>query len=54
MFGGAYNEDVAQQSGYRMPASSRQEKGTHSGPLLAAVDPDATVAAPGVASYEKD
>ena len=53
-FGGAFNKDVAQQSGYPMPASSRQEKGTHSGLRLAAVDPDAPVTAPGVASYEKD
>ena len=53
MFGGAFREDVAQQFGYRAPASSRQESGIHSGLRLAAVDPDAAVSAPGVASYEK-
>ena len=46
MFGGAFGEDVAQQCGYGMPASSGQEKGAHSGLWLAAVDPDATGTAP--------
>ena len=54
MFGGKSREDVAQQRGHRMPASPRQEKGTHSGLWLAAVDPDASVTVSGAESYEKD
>ena len=54
MFGGVYREDVAQQYGYRTPVSLRRERGTRSGLRSAVADPDATLAAPGVASYEKD
>ena len=54
MSGVAFRGDVAQQRGYCRPASLRQERGAHSGLRLAAVDPDATFAAPGVASYEKE
>ena len=54
MFAGVFCEDVSQLCGYRAPASSRQESGTRSGPLLAIVDPDASVTAPGGASYVKE
>ena len=37
-----------------MPASSRRESGTRPGMCPAAVDPDATAAAPGVASNEEE
>ena len=53
-FGCVYREDVAQKCGRRLPASSRQECGTHSGLWLPVVDPDATASAPGVASYVKE
>ena len=54
MFGGMFCEDVAQQRGYRMPVAYRQETGARSGLCVAAVDPDATVTAPAVASYERE
>ena len=47
-FGGKFDEAVAQQCGRRMPAASRNVKGTHSGLRLAVVDPDATATAPRV------
>ena len=54
MFGRAFSEEAAQQSGFRMPAASFQEKGNHSGLRLAAVDPDATVTVPGAVERAKD
>ena len=54
MVGGVFREDVGQQRGFRMPVSLHQEKGTHSGLWLAVVDLDATAAAPGVDSHEKE
>ena len=53
-FGGMFSENVAQQSGLRMPAASFQEKGNHSGLWLAVVDPDAAATAPGVVKQAKD
>ena len=53
MFGRAFSEEAAQQSGFRMPAASFQEKGNHSGLWLAAADPDATVTAPGTVEHVK-
>ena len=50
-FGGEFNEEVVQQCGRRITASSRKEKGAHFGLWLAAVGPDATVAVPGGASF---
>ena len=41
-FGGALQPGVAQQCGYLMPSSPYHGKGTNSGVLLAAADPDAT------------
>ena len=31
VFGGGFDEEVAQQCGFRAPASSRKDKGAHSG-----------------------
>ena len=53
MFGRAFSEDAAQQSGFRMPAASFQEKGNHSGLWLAVVDPDAAVTVPGTVEHVK-
>ena len=53
-FGGLFCEEVAQQCGFRTPASSPQEKGDHSGLWLAVVDPDAAVAVPGVVLRAKE
>ena len=54
MFGGAFREDVAQRYGFRMPVSSRREKGAHSGLWLAVVDPDATATVPDFTSRAKE
>ena len=53
VFGGKFDEEGAQQCGYRAPAASCKEKGAHSGFWLAVVDPDAVVTAPGSASFGK-
>ena len=53
VFGGEFDEEVARQRGYRTPASSRKEKGAHSGLWLAVVGPYATAAVPGGASVGK-
>ena len=51
MSGRAFSEEAVQQSGFRLPAASFQEKGNHSGLRLAVVDPDATVTAPGTVEH---
>ena len=54
MLGGTSREDVAQQCGFCAPASPSQEKGTHSGLWLAAVNPDATATVSGVVSHVEE
>ena len=49
-FEGELGEEVAPRCDYRMPPASDCEEGANSGLWLAAVDPDAAAAAPGVAS----
>ena len=50
-FGRPFSEEAAQQSGFRMPAASFEEKGNHSGVWLAVTDPDATVTVPGTVEH---